>query len=150
MSPSNLIDARGPRFAATITTLVLAATLLTHSAWLLLVQTFVFAIGAFFGPQKSPYGQFFRVAVKPRLAPPTKFEDVKPPKFAQLVGLLFALAGLVGAGLGVSPIFLGAVGAALGAAFLNAAFGYCLGCELYLLVKRVTSRPSPSRTLVAK
>lgn len=150
MSPSNLIDTRGPRFAATVTTLVLAAVLLTKSPWILLAQTVVFAIGAKFGPHKSPYGQFYRVVIRPRLAPATKFEDARPPQFAQLVGLIFAAVGLLGIVIDVPAVFLVAVGAALAAAFLNSAFGYCLGCEMYLLIKRVTHQTSPNRALVTK
>jgi len=138
MSPSNLIDARGPRFAATISALVMAVVILTQSAWLLLAQAFIFALGAKFGPTKSPYGQAYRKLVKPRLAPPTKFENIEPPRFAQLVGTIFAVIGLLGSALGVQPVFLGAAGAAFAAAFLNSAFGYCLGCETYLLLKRFT------------
>jgi hypothetical protein len=79
----------------------------------------------------------FRRAVRPRLGPPTEFEAPQPPRFAQAVGLLFAGLGLVGLTLGPGPLGLAATGAALAAAFLNAAFGYCLGCEMYLLVRRV-------------
>jgi hypothetical protein len=150
MSPSNLIDARGPRFAATITTVVLASVLLTQSTWLLLAQTLVFAIGARFGPQKTPYGLLFRKFVKPRLAPPTHFEDAKPPQFAQAVGTLFGLVGLVGVAFGVPSVFLAAVAAALAAAFLNSVFGYCLGCEMYLLIKRASHQASTSRTFADK
>ena len=150
MPSSNLIDARGPRFAATITTLVLVIILLTQSAWLLLVQAVIFAIGAKFGPNKSPYGLFYRKLVKPRLAPSTKFEDAKPPQFAQLVGAIFIVLGLVGVVFGVPVVFLGAVSAALVAAFLNSVFGYCLGCEMYLLIKQVRHQTSPGRAVVAK
>ena len=150
MSPSNLIDARGPRFAATITTLILALALLTQSIWLLLAQTVVFAIGVGLGPHRSPYGLLFRKLVKPRLAPPIEFEDVKPPQFAQLVGLVFGVVALMGAVLDVPVIFAGAVSAALAAAFLNSVFGYCLGCEMYLLIKRVSHHSNPIRAFVAK
>ena len=150
MSPSNLIDARGPRFAATITTLILASTLLIQSVWLLLAQTVVFAIGAGLGPHRSPYGLLFRKLVKARLAPPTEFEDARPPQFAQLVGLLFGVVALIGAALDVPVIFAGAVSAALAAAFLNSVFGYCLGCEMYLLIKRVSHHSNPIRAFVAK
>ncbi len=150
MSPSNLIDVRGPRFAATITTLVLASALLTQSIWLLLAQTVVFAIGAGLGPHRSPYGLLFRKLVKARLAPPTEFEDLKPPQFAQLVGLLFSVVALIGAVLDVPVIFAGAVSAALAAAFLNSVFGYCLGCEMYLLIKRVTHHSNSIRAFVAR
>ncbi|QNP68919.1 DUF4395 domain-containing protein [Streptomyces roseirectus] len=134
------IDARGPRFGAAVTTVVLAAVLITGSAWLLAWQTLAFALGAAGGVARSPYGWVFKAAVRPRLGPPSDFEAPEPPRFAQAVGLLFAGVGLAGFGLGVEWLGLAATGLALAAAFLNAAFGYCLGCELYLVVRRVTVR----------
>jgi hypothetical protein len=134
------IDARGPRFGAVITTTVLAIALVTQNKWVILAQALVFAIGAIRGPQFTPYGLIFKNFIKPRLSQPGPTEDVRPPKFAQTVGLLFAIAGTVGAFTGVDLLFTIAVGAALGAAFLNAAFNYCLGCEMYLLLVRFTSK----------
>ena len=134
------IDARGPRFGAIITTVVLALTLVTNNKWLLLAQALVFAIGAIRGPQFTPYGFFFKKLIKPRLTKEAPTEDVRPPKFAQSVGFLFALVGLVGAFSGADAVFTVAVGFALGAAFLNAAFYYCLGCEMYLLGLRLIKR----------
>jgi hypothetical protein len=134
------IDARGPRFGAIITTVVLALTLVTNNKWLLLAQALVFAIGAIRGPQFTPYGFIFKKLIKPRLSKEAPTEDVRPPKFAQSVGFLFALVGLVGAFSGADAVFTVAVGFALGAAFLNAAFNYCLGCEMYLLGLRLTSK----------
>ena len=132
-----MTDPRGPRFAAALTTLVLAVVLLTCSGWLLAAQAVVFALGA---AGRSPYGALYRRAVRPRLGPPAELEDERPVRFAQTVGLAFALAGVTGALLGVDALFLTATGAALAAAFLNAAFGLCLGCELYLSWKRLTTR----------
>ncbi|MGW7236565.1 DUF4395 domain-containing protein [Streptomyces sp. NPDC054804] len=134
------IDARGPRFAAAVTTVVLAAALITRSPWILAWQTLVFALGAAAGVSRSPYGWAFRTAVRPRLAPPTEFEAPEPPRFAQAVGLVFAGLGLVGFTLGPGWLGLAATGMALAAAFLNAAFGYCLGCEMFLLIRRVGVR----------
>jgi hypothetical protein len=134
------IDARGPRFGAIITTVVLALTLVTNNKWLLLAQALVFAIGAIRGPQFTPYGFIFKKLIKPRLSKEAPTEDVRPPKFAQSVGFLFALVGLVGAFSGADAVFTVAVGFALGAAFLNAAFNYCLGCEIYLLGLRLIKR----------
>jgi hypothetical protein len=134
------IDARGPRFGAVITTTVLAIALLTQNKWVLLAQGVVFAIGAIRGPQFTPYGLIFKNFIKPRLAQPGPTEDVRPPKFAQSVGFLFALVGVIGAFAGANIVFTVATGFALGAAFLNAAFNYCLGCEMYLLLVRFTSK----------
>ena len=134
------IDARGPRFSATITTIVLSTALVTHNVWVLVAQGLVFLIGATRGPQFTPYGLFFKNIVKPRLKKEAPTEDVRPPKFAQAVGFIFALVGSLGAFLGADIVFIVATGFALAAAFLNAAFNYCLGCEMYLLLVRLKSK----------
>jgi hypothetical protein len=64
------------------------------------------------------------------------FEDVRPPQFAQAVGLVFALIAVIASVVGAGGVFTIAVGFALAAAFLNAAFNFCLGCEMYLLILR--------------
>ncbi|CAN2172001.1 Domain of unknown function DUF4395 [Candidatus Nanopelagicaceae bacterium] len=134
------IDARGPRFSATITALVLAAALVTQNKWALVAQGLVFLIGATRGPQFTPYGLIFKNVIRPRLNKIAPTEDVRPPKFAQAVGFGFALVGSIGALAGVDVVFTVATGFALAAAFLNAAFNYCLGCEMYLLITRFTSK----------
>lgn len=134
------VDPRGLRFAAAVTTLVLAVVLLTENAALLAAQALVFAIGAFAGVRRSPYSIPYARLVRPRLGPPTHTEDARPPQFAQLVGFVFAVAGLAGFAAGTTVLGLIAVGLATGAAFLQAAFGFCLGCELYLIVRRLTPR----------
>jgi uncharacterized protein DUF4395 len=130
------IDPRGPRFAAALTTVVLAAVVITGNAWLLAAQAVVFALGAL---GRSPHGVVFRRLVRPRLAAPTSLEHDAPPRFAQAVGFAFAAAGLAGFAAGSTLLAVAATSAALGAAFLNAAFGICLGCEVYLLARRATS-----------
>ena len=134
------IDARGPRFSASITALVLALALVTQNKWVLVAQGLVFLIGATRGPQFTPYGLLFKKFIKPRLKKQAPTEDVRPPKFAQAVGFGFALVGAIGAFTGATTVFTVAVGFALAAAFLNAAFNYCLGCEMYLLIVRFTSK----------
>ena len=133
---TTVIDARGPRFGAVITTAVLATALATNNLWVILAQAIVFAIGAFKGPQFTPYAFLFKKVVKPRLKGEVPTEDVRPPQFAQSVGLLFVLTAIVGLVVGINPIFTVAVAFALAAAFLNAAFNFCLGCEIYLLLLR--------------
>jgi hypothetical protein len=133
------IDARGPRFSATLTTVVLAIALVTGSIWVAAFQAIVFAIGAFKGPQFTPYAFIYRTLIKPRLKSPLRTEDVRPPKFAQSIGLAFALVALVGSLTGASVVFTVAIAGALAAAFLNAAFDFCLGCQIYLLLARLRS-----------
>lgn len=131
------IDPRGPRFAALVTTCVFIAVLITGSAWLLAAQAVVFAIATVFGLRYAPYGQVYKYLIRPRLGPPGELEDEAPPRFAQGVGLVISVAGVIGYATGLTG--LGIVAAALGliAAFLNGAFGLCLGCEMYLLIRRI-------------
>ena len=137
---NTIIDARGPRFGAVITTAVLATALATNNVWVIVAQAIVFAIGAIKGPQFTPYAFIYKSFVKPRQKGEFVGEDVRPPQFAQTVGLLFALAAIGGSLFGVNAIFTVAVAFALGAAFLNAAFNFCLGCEIYLLLLRARSK----------
>jgi hypothetical protein len=140
---STEVDVRGPRFAAWITTAVLMAALLVSAvsalaaAVILGVQAVIFAIGALRGPRQSPYGLLFANLVAPRLGPGTEREPVPPLKFAQAVGFVFASIGAVGFATGATVLGEIATGFALVAAFLNAAFGICLGCQLYPLVARL-------------
>jgi hypothetical protein len=128
------VDPRSTRFSAAATTLILALVLLTGNAWLLLAQGVLFALGV---AGASPYGLIFRRLVRPRLGPPAEMEDPAPPRFAQGVGLAFALVGVIGFTAQITPLALAATAAALLAALLNAAFGFCLGCEMYLIIRRL-------------
>jgi hypothetical protein len=136
------IDPRGPQFTAAVTAVVLVAVLLLPGAWagvLTAVQAGLFAIGAGLGVQHTPHAWLFRRLVRPRLSPPADLEDPAPPRFAQAVGLVFTLVALVGYVAGVTLLGQVAVGLALVAALLNAVFRLCLGCEIYLLLKRLTA-----------
>jgi protein-S-isoprenylcysteine O-methyltransferase Ste14 len=140
------VDPRGLRFAAAVTTVVLALTLVLNNAWPLAIQAVVFAISVAFGVQASPYGQFFKRLIRPRLGPPKELEDAAPPRFAQLVGLVFAVIGLIGYLAGVEVLGVVATGLALVAAFVNAAVGLCLGCEAYLLIQRIRTPNTATTT----
>jgi hypothetical protein len=152
-APPDQVDVRGPRFAAWVTTVVIVATLIAAAvspvaaAVILGVQAVVFAISAWRGPRHHPYGLILQRLVLPRLGPVTEKEPVPPLKFAQLVGFVFAVIGVIGFAAGIQLLGLIATGFALVAAFLNAAFGICLGCQIYPLVARVRKNaraPSPA------
>jgi hypothetical protein len=137
------IDPRGPRFGAVITTVVLAAVLVTGSAWLLAAQVAVFAVGALAGLRYAPYGLVYRRLIRPRLGPPAHTEAEAPPRFAQAVGLLIAGVGVICLAAGATVAGLVFAALALVAAFLNAAFDLCLGCQVYLFIQRnLRVRPS--------
>ncbi|MBF6298462.1 DUF4395 domain-containing protein [Nocardia amamiensis] len=142
-SPTGQVDVRGPRFTAWVTTgflvlvLIAAAFSVAAAAVLIALQAVAFAIGAAYGPRRHPYGRIYAAFVAPRLAPPSATEPVAPLRFAQLLGLVFAAASLLGFVLGSTVVGAVFAGFALFAAFLNAAFGICLGCQIYPLVARL-------------
>jgi Domain of unknown function (DUF4395) len=144
------VDVRGPRFAAWVTTAVLVLALIVSAvsplaaAVVLGVQAAIFASGAIGGPRRHPYGRVFARVVAPRLGPVKEREPVAPLKFAQLVGLAFAVVGVAAFAAGAFLVGVVATAAALVAAFLNAAFGICLGCQLYPLVARFRPARSPA------
>jgi hypothetical protein len=140
--PIRLIDARGPRYTAAITTLVLSAALVTESNILIGFQFAVFLTAVLFGLRRSIYGLVYRNLIQPRLSGPVPSENEAAPRFAQLIGALFAATALIGGVTGNTAVFLIATSFALAAAFLNAAFGFCLGCQFYLLILRSRARIS--------
>ena len=133
------LDPRGQRFAATLTSVVLIVVLATGWGWLALAQAVVFAITAA-DPRRGPYPLIYRALVLPRIGPPAEREPAAPVRFAQLVGFAFLTVAAIGYLSGATA--LGVTFAALGllAAFLNAAFGLCVGCEVYLAMRRLAAR----------
>lgn len=129
------IDPRGPRFGAAVTAVLLALTIVlgtgTAARAALGLTALLFLVAVARGVQGSVQGIAYRRWVRPRLAAPAELEDPRPPRFAQGIGLAFALVGLVGFTAG--PIWLGyaATGMALLAALLNATVQVCLGCRIY-------------------
>lgn len=130
------VDPRGIRFSAWLTTLVLAFSLTVGSAWLLFAQSLIFAVGAFSGLRWAPYGLIYQYVIARHLKPHTKNEPAAPAQFAQGVGFAMTAIAVIAAFSGFTTVGLIAATLALAATFANAAFGFCLGCELYLLIRR--------------
>jgi hypothetical protein len=139
-----MLDPRGPRFAAALTTLVVLVAMTFSSGWVMLFQAVVFGLTAL-APRFGPYGLVYKTFVAPRLSRPEELEPLAPVRFAQTVGLVFAVVSGFGYLLGAPVVGLVAAAFALAAAFLNAAFGLCLGCEVYLAYRRLAGRPIASR-----
>jgi hypothetical protein len=139
-----LLDPRGPRFVAAVTSVVLVLVLVFSSGWLALAQAAVFAVSALW-PRYSPYGVLYRMVLAPRLPRATELEPAAPVRFAQALGFAFTVVAALGYLLGATVLGVVLTACALLAAFLNAAFGLCVGCEVYLAFRRLTRRPIPAR-----
>ncbi len=143
-SPDIQIDPRGYRFGALITFVLATAALAfgatTTGVVLAAVLTALFLPGAIVGPHVTLQSWIFRTLIRPRIGAPEDTESFRPPRFAQQMGLAMSLAGLVFGLLGVGIGFYVFFGMVTVASFLNGIFGYCLGCEIYLLFKRATTK----------
>lgn len=140
---ARLVDPRAVRFGAALTAVVLVVVLVTGWWPLLAVQSVVFGIGAFVGMPYSPYVAVYRGGAVFRMGPPAERVDARPPQFAQGLGLVFALVGVFGYAFGQTSVGVAATSVALFAAFLKAAFDVCLGCEIYLFVRRALVSSGP-------
>lgn len=143
------VDPRGQRFAAAISTAVLVLVLVSGNTMLLAAQGLVFAVAAATGVRYSPYGLLYATLVRPRLAPSREPEDAAPARFAQGVGLVLAVTGLVGYLFVGAWLGTAATALALSAAFLHAAVGFCMGCESYVLLSRLRPPLSGRMTVQA-
>ncbi len=136
-----LIDVRGPRFGAAITTAVLATALVvqgTLGTALVAWQVVAFGLATFLGLRWSPYGNLFRLVKRTLdLGPPPEVEPEAPPRFAQLCGFVVAGSGLVALLTGATGLGWVLVGIVLALSTLLATTGLCIGCELYLLGARL-------------
>ena len=146
MSKPTGIDPRGPRFGATITAVLLLVDVFISIPLatapinveapgyvLLVVLSGIFLWGAVGGVQQSPYGLFFAKFIRPRLKAPEFVDSPAGPTFSQAVGFLVTITGVVLYLAGIPAAVPVAAAVAFVAAFLNSAFGFCLGCEIYLL-----------------
>lgn len=106
-------------------------------AFLLLAAIALLFLWGVVSPRTAPWAVLFRTVVQPRLSPPSDLEDPRPPRFAQGVGLFVVTIGLLLQLVGVPWALPIAAAMAFVAAFLNAVFGLCLGCQLYLVLQRV-------------
>lgn len=136
-----MIDVRGPRFGAGLTTAVLAVALLARLEWLVAAQTVVFGVGAVAGLRYAPYGAVFRLVRRVLdLGPPPELEAEAPPRFAQLCGFVVGAAATVALAAGAAVVGWVLVGVVLGLSSLLLLTGVCVGCELYVAGQRLRHR----------
>jgi hypothetical protein len=136
----DVIDSRAPRFNQAVVGVLAALAVTTGWWWLLALLGAQLLVGLSFGRRFClPCLAYFEL-VQP-LVGEGPLEDARPPRFANMVGVVFLVAASVAyaAGLGVLGAVLGALVAAL--ALLASATGFCAGCEAYKLGCRLRGRP---------
>ena len=156
--PAGTVDPRAPRFGAAITSALLLIGVylaaigtsaqpglagrqlgerVADPGFVALLAVAILFAWSLVSAKTHPFPALFRRLVRPRIGPPSEWEDARPPRFAQGVGLFVVGIGLVLHLIGVPWALVIAGSAAFVAAFLNAVFNFCLGCEMYLLLARI-------------
>ena len=146
------VDSRAPRWVGGFTFVLAVATLLIallvplesslagrvlSPEWILfLVLWLSFGIGTIWGNGRHPFAALYRVAIQPRLATPIPTEDARPPRFALGIGFALTTIGLILHLVGVPYGLVVTAALVVIASFLQAFVGYCLGCQVYLLLIR--------------
>ena len=132
-NPVNDVSAR---LVAAGVVLMVVVTIAFDLRWATIVIAYGFVARALTGPTMSPLGQLVTRVVTPRLGLAERPVAGPPKRFAQGMGVAFSLTALVLTALGYWTA-AEAVLALLGcAAFLESAFGICLGCITFGLLIR--------------
>ena len=132
--PVNEVSAR--LVAAGVVTMSVAAITL-DLRWLVPLIAYGFVARVLAGPTLSPLGQLVTRVITPALDRPAKLVPGPPKRFAQGVGVAFsvtALVLLVAGEWGAAQVVLGMLASV---AFLEAAFGLCLGCKAFAVLMRL-------------
>lgn len=139
---TRMIDRNAHRWGAGISAVVLYLGLIFDAHWIAPLLAAIFVIGVVFGLRYSPLGATYRLVKRSlKLNVPVLPEEEMPPRFAQLMGLIFT-AGATFAFYSVQNAAAGWTLTLIVAALqtLLAATGICIGCEVYLVGKRLSAR----------
>ena len=139
------LDPRGPRFGAGISSILMLIVIYlsldpASEGIALGVMGFalvMFTFGSVLGPARHPYSYLYKYTLRKFLKAPAYLEPATPVHFAQIIGLVITVLGLTLGIFGVPFALAIAAAAAFMAAFVNAVFAYCIGCQMYLGIKRL-------------
>jgi hypothetical protein len=140
--PARLVDPRQPRVGQAITATVLAVGFLLDWPVVIPVIAGILAGASLVGGRANPYVHIFR-AVKRILAwgPPAELEEAAPPRFANILGFLFTgAASVLYYGPGATEVAWGLALLVSALALLAATTGLCVGCEMYVIGRRLLAR----------
>jgi len=132
-NPVNDVAARTVASGAVLMALAVAVL---GWGWVLVPLTYGFVARVLAGPRISPLGQFATKVVAPRLPQYEKLMPGPPKRFAQGIGVAFSVTASVLWLVGAPTAARIVVGMLAGAAFLEAAFGFCLGCKIFGLLMK--------------
>ena len=126
------------RAVASGVVLMSVAAIAFDQLWILIPLTYGFWARVLAGPRFSPLAMLASRVVVPWLGRAPKPVPGPPKRFAQGIGAVFSTTALILAfGFGLSTAAWAVLALLVGAAFLEAAFGICLGCKVFSLLMRI-------------
>lgn len=138
--PVNEVSAR--LVAAGVVAMSVAAIAL-DLRWMTAVIAYGFVARVLTGPTLSPLGQLVTRVVTPRLGVAPRLVPGPPKRFAQGIGAGFSVtAAVLALGFDRWAAAQVVLGLLAGAAFLEAAFAFCLGCKVFALLMRTGVIPA--------
>lgn len=143
------VDPRMPRFGQAVTGTAVLLGFVLDVPQVLPAIAIVLAAASLGGPRASVYAYLYRALARAlSLGPPSDLEEAAPPRFANAVGAVFLTGATTAYALGaeVAAWTLGLLVSAL--ALLSAATGFCVGCEFYLVARRVARRRNLDRARI--
>ena len=144
VKPTPMVDPRQPRLGQGITGVLLLVGFLLDQPVILPVLAAILALASLGGPLVNPYAWIFRgIRAAGWLGPPRELEEAAPPRFSNTLGFVFLTTASLAYYVPDDPIRtiawgIGVLVSAL--ALLAATTGLCLGCELYVFVRRLATR----------
>lgn len=142
MAFPNPVNETSARLVATGVVLMTASVAGLGATWVLLPLAYGFWARVIAGPTFSPLGQLVTRGITPRLPVRHRFVAGPPKRFAQGIGAALSSAALVAWLAGSAPAARVLAGMILVAAFLEAAFAYCLGCRIFAGLSRIGLVPA--------
>ena len=134
----NPVNDIAARVVAAMVVVLTLSIIIIGDGWLIIVLTYGFLARVATGPTLSPIGQLATRVIAPRISSTPRLVPGPPKRFAQAIGLAFAVSALVAhyvLGLPVAArVFLGVL--ALFAS-IEAFVGFCMGCYVFNWLMRV-------------
>ena len=134
--PSEVNDTSA-RIVASGAVVMAAGYAITGWAWLLIPLTYGFIARVAAGPTFSPLARLATQVITPRLKGPHRIVPGPPKRFAQAIGAIFSASASVLFLLDLSAASRWVAAALAGPAFLEAAFGFCVGCKMFAGLMRI-------------
>lgn len=138
----NPVNDYAARVTAGLVIVLAVAAIAVNQWWLYAVLAIGFALRVAGGPRYSPFGRLSVHVIVPNVVKKTKLVPGPPKRFAQAVGLAFSGSALILSLLGLGLAAQIVTGVLIVAAFLEAAFGFCLGCVAFGYLQRAGVIPA--------